>query len=71
MKKIGLLLFIILLLSTTSFAYEYQECDRECLVNLMKNYLSALAGRRMRRWLTTETRAATATAPAIIAMITE
>jgi hypothetical protein len=42
MKKFGLSLAMILLLSTTSFAYEYQECDRECLVNLMKNYLSAL-----------------------------
>lgn len=42
MKKIGLSLVIILLFSTTSFAYTYKECDRECLVSLMRNYLAAL-----------------------------
>lgn len=42
MKKIGLALLTILLLSTTSFAYTSGTCDRECLVKLMKDYLSAL-----------------------------
>ncbi len=42
MKKFSILLVIILLFSTASFAYDYKECDRECLVGLMKDYLSAL-----------------------------
>jgi hypothetical protein len=37
MKKIGLSLVIILLFSANSFAYKYQECDRGCLVNIMKD----------------------------------
>ena len=42
MKKIIIILSAILLISTSSFAYEYKACDRECLVNLMKDYLAAL-----------------------------
>ncbi len=42
MRKFGLTLVIILLFSANSFAYKYQGCDRECLVKIMKDYLSAL-----------------------------
>jgi hypothetical protein len=42
LKKIGLTLVTILLLSTNSFAYKSGYCDRQCLVDLMKDYLSAL-----------------------------
>jgi hypothetical protein len=42
MKKIGIALVFILLLSTTSFAYDSGTCDRECLVTLVKDYLAAL-----------------------------
>jgi hypothetical protein len=42
MKKIGIILIAVLLLSTTSFAYQCRTCDRECLVDLMKDYLAAL-----------------------------
>ncbi len=42
MKKLCITLAMILLLSTTSFAYQCQTCDRQCLVNLMKDYLAAL-----------------------------
>ncbi|MFC1840997.1 hypothetical protein ACFL1N_15585 [Thermodesulfobacteriota bacterium] len=41
-KKIGITLAIIFLFSTTSFAYTSGTCDHECLVKLMKDYLSAL-----------------------------
>jgi hypothetical protein len=40
--KIGIIAAIILLFSTTAFAYTSGHCDRECLVKLMKNYLAAL-----------------------------
>lgn len=42
MKIFSIVLIIILLFSGASFAYEYQKCDRDCLVNLMDDYLSAL-----------------------------
>ena len=42
MKKIGIILIAVLLLSTISFAYQCRTCDRECLVDLMKDYLAAL-----------------------------
>ena len=42
MKKNGIIIIAILLLSTTSFAYQSKTCDRQCLVNLMKDYLAAL-----------------------------
>jgi hypothetical protein len=42
MKKIGITLAIILLLSTTSFAYTSGTCNRQCLIDLMKGYLAAL-----------------------------
>ena len=42
MKKNGIIIIAILLLSTTSFAYQSKTCDRPCLVNLMKDYLAAL-----------------------------
>ncbi len=41
-KKIGLAICVILLFSTTSFAYTSGYCDRECLVKMMKDYLAAL-----------------------------
>ena len=42
LKKIVLTLVTILLLSANSFAYKSGYCDRQCLVDLMKDYLSAL-----------------------------
>jgi hypothetical protein len=41
-KIMGITLAIIFLLSTTSFAYQCETCDRQCLVDLMKDYLAAL-----------------------------
>jgi hypothetical protein len=42
MKKVCMTLAIILLLSTTSFAYQCQTQNRQGLVDLMKDYLAAL-----------------------------
>ena len=42
MKKIGMILAVILLLCTASFAYQCQTQDRQGLVDLMKDYLAAL-----------------------------
>jgi hypothetical protein len=42
MKKTGITLAFVLLLSNSSFAYTSGSCDRECLVHLMKDYLAAL-----------------------------
>jgi len=42
LKKLGLTFVIIILLVTPSFAYENKTCDRQCLVDLIKDYLAAL-----------------------------
>lgn len=42
MKTILVIILFMALFSTTSFAYASQACDRECLENLMKDYLAAL-----------------------------
>ena len=42
MKKNGIIIIAILLLSTNTFAYQSRACDRSCLVNLMQDYLAAL-----------------------------
>jgi hypothetical protein len=42
MKKFCMILVMILLFSTTSFAYQCQTQDRQDLVNRMKDYLAAL-----------------------------
>ena len=41
-KRLVTALAIVLLVSTTSFAYTSGYCNRECLVKLMKDYLTAL-----------------------------
>ncbi|MBN1833820.1 MAG: hypothetical protein JW896_17090 [Deltaproteobacteria bacterium] len=41
-KHIGIALVFISLLSAPSFLQAAENCDRECLVGLMKDYLSAL-----------------------------
>jgi hypothetical protein len=40
--KLGIVVALMTLLTTPSFPQAAQTCDRECLVNLMKDYLSAL-----------------------------
>lgn len=42
LKKTVLALALIIFLAAPSFAYENRTCDRQCLVNLMKDYLAAL-----------------------------
>ena len=41
-RKLGILLAFIILLIAPSFLQAAQTCDRECLVDLMKDYLAAL-----------------------------
>lgn len=42
MKKISISVMFFLLLAANSFSYTYKACDRECLVDIMKDYLAAL-----------------------------
>ena len=41
-KHIGIALILISLLLAPSFLQAAQSCDRQCLVDLMKDYLAAL-----------------------------
>jgi hypothetical protein len=42
MKRLGIALVLLALLVAPSFLQAAQTCDRQCLVDLMKNYLAAL-----------------------------
>ncbi|MFC1838646.1 hypothetical protein ACFL1N_03620 [Thermodesulfobacteriota bacterium] len=42
LRRLGLAIAGIILLAAPSFAYEVKTCDRQCLVDLMKDYLAAL-----------------------------
>ena len=42
MKRLGIALVLLSLLVAPSFLQAAQTCDRQCLVDLMKNYLAAL-----------------------------
>ena len=42
MKRFGIMLTLLSLLAAPSFLQAAQNCDRQCLVTLMKDYLAAL-----------------------------
>ena len=41
-KRIGMALVLLAVLTTPSFLQAAQTCNRQCLVDLMKDYLAAL-----------------------------